>query len=255
MISISAFIGLPEIPAIAFEHDLGIEYSGLIDSVRYPESFLRRVRQGPHADRITSAHGPFFDLIPPSRDSEVRALAMRKFRRAVEACQALGIPKLVLHSGWMPSLYPDRDWVDRSVRFWKELLASCDAGFRIYLENVFEPNPDLLQEIVESVDQPHFRICLDIGHVNVFGQAGLEDWIAELGRTIGHVHVHNNYGRVDEHNGLTQGGILVPAILEQLLRHAPDASWNMEIRTCIPESIAMIKSVHGAAGVRSAAGE
>ena len=41
--------------------------------------------------------------------------------------------------------------------------------------------------------------CLDTGHFNVFSFAPLSIWLQELGKYLGHLHLHDNHGKTDEH--------------------------------------------------------
>ncbi|EQK42884.1 hypothetical protein C672_1828 [[Clostridium] bifermentans ATCC 638] len=42
--------------------------------------------------------------------------------------------------------------------------------------------------------------------------------------------MHNNNGKVDEHNGLDKGSIEISRVLENLEEHSPNAIWCLE--TC-----------------------
>jgi sugar phosphate isomerase/epimerase len=243
--SLSAFKALPEIPEMARQAGLKLEFCGLVDPVDYPADFLAAVRALPHFGLFRSAHGPFYDLLPPSRDPEVSALAKAKFQRSIAACQALGSPKLILHSGWLPRLYTDGEWLERSVAFWQELVKDMDEGLTIHLENVFEDRPRLIRDLVRGVDDPRFKACLDVGHVNCFAKGDIRDWIEALGPDIGHVHLHNNSGQDDEHRGLTQGLIDVASVLDMLALACPQASINLEIRSHLAESLAFLVEHHG----------
>jgi len=138
MISISSFKALPEIPNLAVKHGLNLEFTGLVDPLIYSEDFINITKQLKHINLYTSAHGPFYDLIPGSSDQEVSNLAKTKFIRAIDACKKLGIKNIVLHSGWIPTFYEDSVWITNSIAFWKSLLDNLDETFTIYLENVLE---------------------------------------------------------------------------------------------------------------------
>jgi len=120
MISISSFKALPEIPNLAMKHGLNLEFTGLIDPIIYSEDFIAQTMELKHSCLFTSAHGPFYDLIPGSSDQEVSNLAKTKFLRAIQACKKMGIKKLVLHSGWIPDFYEDNVWIKNSIVFWKK---------------------------------------------------------------------------------------------------------------------------------------
>jgi sugar phosphate isomerase/epimerase len=84
------------------------------------------------------------------------------------------------------------------------------------------------------------KICLDIGHVNVNSSLGIIEWIEGLNDRIGHVHLHNNDGNNDDHNGLNSGTININEICDILKQNCPGASWNLEILTNIEYSLKTI---------------
>ena len=237
MISISYFRALPEIPVLAVEKGIKLEFLNLLDRVRYSNDFLRRCNVSPWYPLINSAHAPFFDLIPGTADAELKALVKDKFKRALEACGELGIKNIVFHSGWFPKTYPEGEWVDNSLSFWTEILRFADADTGIFIENVYEDTPTALRKLIQGMGRDRFKVCLDIGHVNANSSRGLEEWITELGAAIGHIHIHNNYGVQDDHNGLGAGTIHIDTVLNLFKAQCPNATWNLEVRTEIEESI------------------
>ena len=56
--------------------------------------------------------------------------------------------------------------MEQSVVFWREFLREIPAGITIALENVMEPGPEMLVEIVRQVEDPRLGLCLDVGHAN-----------------------------------------------------------------------------------------
>jgi sugar phosphate isomerase/epimerase len=188
-----------------------------------------------------SVHGPFMDLMPATVDPELRAVAFSRFRWAIEACASLGSPKLVLHAGWMPKTYGDEAWLKNSLAFWRSILAFIDdgpcPGLRIHLENVYEDDWRLLSELVDAVADERLSLCLDLGHVNANSAYGAVEWIEALGFRIGHIHLHNNHGARDEHNGLADGTLDMEAVLRALAEHCPEASWNIESKKDVVSSI------------------
>ncbi len=237
MISISYYSAFPEIPRLAAKKGIKIEFLNLLDQVRYSDDFIRRSKDSPCYPLINSAHAPFFDLIPATTDAELKALVMDKFKRVLEACGKLGIRNIVFHSGWLPKTYPEGEWVDNSLSFWTELLRSADSGTGIFIENVYEDTPTALLKLIQGIARDNFKICLDIGHVNANSSRALGEWIEELGPSIGHIHIHNNYGVQDDHNGLRGGTIPMDDALNLFKTHCPEATWNLEVRTEIEESI------------------
>lgn len=214
----------------ALRRGLGLEYNGLVMLNPIGQGDLDAIRAEAFFSRITSLHGPFFDLIPASSDPEVRDLALRRMTRALDAAEALGQRRMVFHTGWMPKTYPDELWLSNSLSFWRELGQKMPGSCEVYLENVYEGDPRLLVQLLDSLGDGRFGACLDLGHVNVNSGLNPRAWIDALGTRIGHVHLHNNYGRNDDHNGLDRGSLEMAPLLAALVDACPGASWNLEVR-------------------------
>ena len=185
------------------------------------------------AGRRIIVHGPFTELIPCAIDERARELAMKRHMESVEICRKLGVRKLILHSGWIPSMYFPSWQVERSVEYWKELVVKAGKDFTICVENVFEPEPDTLIEIIDGAGDPRLKICLDVGHANAVKTTGtVEEWIEKMGERIGHFHLHNNDGGSDSHGELTDGVLDMERILRLAEKHCPDATYTIESRKC-----------------------
>ena len=243
MISISAFKAFPEIPELAYQNNLKLEFSGLVEPIAYSDELIKSVTDSKYHDLYNSAHGPFLDLIPPSNDGEVRALAKTKFIRAIKAAEQLRIPNVILHTGWIPNFYTDDKWIANSIHFWTDLMRDAPEGITICLENVMERTPTLIHEIINGVNNPRFMSCLDIGHVNVFDGGKITDWLKMLNTNIKHIHLHNNYGTDDNHNGLAKGNIDIGEAYANIKTYSPDATINLEIRSDIVDSINIIRRI------------
>lgn len=185
------------------------------------------------AGRRIIVHGPFTELIPCAIDERARELAMKRHMESVEICRELGVRKLILHSGWIPSMYFPSWQVEKSVEYWKELVVKAGKDFTICVENVFEAEPDTLIEIIDGAGDPRLKICLDVGHANAVKTTGtVEEWIEKMGERIGHFHLHNNDGGSDSHGELTDGALDMEKILRLAEKRCPDATYTIESRTC-----------------------
>ena len=117
--------------------------------------------------------------------------------RTLSGVPGTGIKHMVVHSGYIPNLYYKEWHLEKSVEFWKEYMADKPETFYLYIENVFEDEPYLLKNMIDDIGDTRVKMCLDTGHVNASSQKcySILDWIRELGDRIGHVHIHNNYGK------------------------------------------------------------
>jgi sugar phosphate isomerase/epimerase len=89
-------------------------------------------------------------------------------------------------------------------------------GVVIHLENVYEQTPEMLLTLIEKISSENFAFCLDMGHMNVFGEAPLSEWLDALGSHLGEVHLHDNDGRKDAHAPIGSGTAPFEELFEYL---------------------------------------
>lgn len=174
-------------------------------------------------------HGPFNELFPCAIDPRARELAADRFRQAIKLAKNYGCRKLILHGGFNPWIYYPVWYTEQSVVFWKEFMASVPEDMEICLENVMETDPQMLTDIVKGVDDRRLKICLDIGHANVYSKTPVMEWIKACGPYISHFHIHNNDGTTDSHNPLNAPGMDMQRVLTLADQLCPNATFTMEI--------------------------
>ncbi len=175
-----------------------------------------------------SFHAPYYELTPCAIDSLIGKVSLQRYRQAVQTCLRLGIKRMVAHSGYAPQVYYPQWFVPKSIAFWKKFAAELPEGFELVLENVLDPVPQHLLDVVEGVDDPHVGICLDVGHANCYSEVPVAEWIRAFGSRIAHVHIHNNGGTCDTHAPLGEGTLDMRGTLEKLIQYAPQADWCIE---------------------------
>lgn len=155
-------------------------------------------------------HGPFEDLVPGSKDRSARGVFLERMRQVLELADRI-LPKvIVVH----PGIYdlgmeqtPD-SWFKWSADSWREVIRISEGLSVVFaLENIYERTPDRLKDLIDRVDHPRFRNCFDIGHFNVCAKIPLDEWLDTMGPYIVELHVHNNFGLVDDHLGIPTGTI------------------------------------------------
>lgn len=147
-------------------------------------------------------HAPFVDLRPGALDERIRQVSMDRMEQAFDLAPIFHPLKIVCHPSFDERYYVTCDdlWLENSVRFWRKLLAVAhDAGTVLALENVYEKEPGILRRLLEMLSSDDVCFCFDTGHFNAFARAPLADWIEQMGRYIGHLHLHDNFGILDEH--------------------------------------------------------
>lgn len=158
---------------------------------------------------ISQVHGPW--RYPP-RDltEEDRGERMEKMKKSIWATSVLGCKNWVIHP-IMPYGENDADtqnaqktW-DMNIKFMSELLKTAkEYGVTICLENMpmrkFSlATPEKILKFVKEINDENFKICLDTGHVSVFGDLNIGDEVRRLGDEIRVLHVHDNKWGADLH--------------------------------------------------------
>lgn len=194
-------------------------------------------------------HAPFADLVPASKDRKIREVVRQRLESAYVAARQVGAQHYVAHTGYIPKTGPRDAWLDRSLGFWVEFLSSKPGDIPVHLENVYEDDFTLINELLDRVNGALGRecltACLDIGHANSNSSHSLEAWIKGLGGRIRYVHLHNNGGALDDHWGLWHGSIDVARVLSLLAQHAPQSHWMVEcIHPEMEQSLQWLKD-HG----------
>ena len=172
-----------------------------------------------HADHIR---------IPCAIDPKIRAVAKERYQQAVALARNYGASKVIIHGGYNERLYFPCWFVEQSILFWKDFLTEVPE-VEIVLENVLEPKPEMLVEILEAVNHPNLKMCLDIGHANAYSSIPLQDWLNTCGPYISHFHIHNNDGTQDAHSPLTEGTIHMRSFLMNAQSTCPNATFTLEL--------------------------
>lgn len=171
-------------------------------------------------------HAPFMDLSPGSPDPAVRELTRHRFEQVIRLIPLFHPIKVVCHASYDRKRYgPMRDlWIKNSLEIWSWMGEQVnDAGSQLMLENVYEHHPDDIRIIFERLSRHHVRFCLDTGHQAAFSRTSLETWLSSLGDVLGHLHLHDNGGQLDDHLALGKGSINFKAFFKHLkaIRNEP----------------------------------
>jgi len=159
-------------------------------------------------DRSVTFHGPFMDLRPGAVDPEIRKVSLRRFSRLFEIAVHFRPRSIVFHPSYDEKYYASsgRRWLENSIETWSQLLPLAERlDTRIALENVYEPNPDWIERLLEALPPDRVGFCFDTGHFNAFAGSPLETWLDRLGPRLIEIHLHDNRGARDEHLPVGEG--------------------------------------------------
>lgn len=226
----------PNAKDIAARFGLGLEIAEYCTAWNMDEKFAEtdsEVREKLDGISLRVLHAPFNELFPCAIDPKARELARCRYTQAVELAKKYGADKVVIHGGYNPWIYYPVWYVEQSILFWKDFLKE-DPGVEIVLENVLEPEPEMLLDIVKGVDRPRLRLCLDTGHVNAYSKIPVMQWLEMCAPYISHFHIHNNDGSWDTHSALDQGNIPMRELLNQAEALCPAATYTLELMEAEP---------------------
>ena len=194
-------------------------------------------------------HGPFYGLQYDCKDPEITFLAKKKIERVLTIAGKLQAEHIVVHSTFDP-LNPDpryrEMWLERSTDFWKSLIPIAQKNnSMVVIENIYDKTPENLIALINAVDSPFFKGCLDVGHANIFGTISLVDWLEDFKKELFHLHLHDNMGATDDHLGLGEGNIDFNSFFSALgnIRHLPACTLEVLDKEQLEKSIAFLKNM------------
>ena len=177
---------------------------------------------------ICSIHGPYFDLNYGSNDNLIKEVTKKRFEYAYSISSKINCRSIILHNGYVPGTSFPSNWIKRAKSFWDEFLENKDEEIVFYIENLLEHDPGMIIELINSVNKKNLKMCFDIGHANVYSKIKVTEWVKKVNANIRFVHLHNNNGETDEHNGISNGTLNVKEVCEYLEEYSPKATWAIE---------------------------
>ncbi|MFH2107635.1 MAG: sugar phosphate isomerase/epimerase family protein [Chrysiogenia bacterium] len=159
--------------------------------------------------REHTIHAPFMDIWPGSAAEDIRRLSLKKMQQVMEIAAALESKLVVMHFNYDPIYYSQqfKQWLERSAHFFSTLLQD-DTGPYIALENIAEPTPYVVLQLMKKAGRPRLIHCFDFGHHQVFARIPFQEWLFYLDpRQHIHFHLHDNNGNSDDHLALGLGSI------------------------------------------------
>ena len=176
---------------------------------RFTEILMKEKQLSEEAGiKIHQVHGPW--RIPKDVTEEDRQERMEKMQKSIRATSILGCKYWVIHP-LMPYGMNDletgmaeKTW-EINLKFMRELLRTAkEYDITICFENMPMQNfsiskPEKILEFVQEINDEHFKICLDTGHLARFKISKTGDAIRLLGDNIKVFHTHDNKGDSDTH--------------------------------------------------------
>lgn len=206
-----------------------IDYSFNLDYKRQngffgedPAAHLAKMKEAAKANGVcfVQAHAPMGDPIKEGNIGFSEATA-----RCIEAAAALGIPNIVIHTGYETGLSREETF-ERNAAFFRPLLALADRlNITLLAENFNKmcvdglywiDNATDLLAFIEFVNHPRLQAVLDAGHDNM-QKTTRGEAVRLLGTHLRALHVQDNPGGDDSHMMPFYGTLDIDSLMEGLL--------------------------------------
>ena len=198
------------IRAAGFRHlDFNFEYDFLQDNGFFSndyDGFLKRIRSKAEELEMdfVQSHAPAGK--PLLGDDAARKL-IEGTKICIRACHDLGIPHVVVHSGYLQGISRE-ECFERNKVFYGELLREAEKyGVCVLVENYdrmyrddyfWVDNARDLRALIDYIDHPLCHAVWDAGHANLQEMPQHEE-LALLGDHVMALHVQDNKGDRDTH--------------------------------------------------------
>ena len=175
---------------------------------------------------FVQAHAPGYNPFDAATDHN---LGMLTVRRAIQACEVLGIANIVVHPGCSKE-YMDPDGKDQfwqmNQKFYEKLYPTMERhNVNVLIENTGTGNMEgkynflsgrEMAEFLDACNHPLLHACWDTGHANMDHRDQYQD-ILDLGDHLRAIHFADNFGVWDEHVAPFMGTLDIDAIIQGLL--------------------------------------
>lgn len=157
-------------------------------------------------------HGPFINLTLACKDPMVQEVVNIRLRQGLDFAYEIGATHMVVHS---PFQFFGSPFVPNSPAFGlaegiERVHATLDpllplaqqAGCMLVIENIFDTHNAPLLALVRSFNSPFVRMSLDTGHALITHRIGgptPDQWAADAGDLLGHMHLTDTDGEYDRH--------------------------------------------------------
>lgn len=188
---------------------------------------------------FSQAHAPYAVfpkfLRPDFMKSQIRSIIISGI---------LGAPYTIIH----PIVFPkytvaplDQEEFEYNMRFYKKLLPYLKKyNVKATLENIYDrdlgqirmvavSNPTNLVKYLEALPKDYYAFCLDTGHLHMAGYLQ-SDAINQLSPWLKALHVHDNFGVLDQHFYPFEGSIDWVDFTEALAKNRFDGVFNLEVK-------------------------
>ncbi len=174
---------------------------------KYLEEIAREFKK--NGIKVKSMHMPINGVDISLIEEYDRVWSIREVEKTILALLRLEGEIIVIHPG--SSIEDEKERKQRrekSEQSLEEILKFCEHwGIKIALENTLPgkigDSVSEILEIVKNFDSKNLGICLDTGHCNItsslYNHDGVIDSLKVIRDYLCHLHIHDNFGKSDDH--------------------------------------------------------
>ena len=113
-------------------------------------------------------HGFFSNLNIAAKDPLIAQISKKRYYQSLELASEFDVRTVVFHTCYNNLLkhkqYQQMFFL-KNIEFYKEFVKNFeDLGIMVTIENVHEPNPEFIRNLVAAVNSPNLGTTIDIGH-------------------------------------------------------------------------------------------
>ena len=201
------------------DFDLGFEYNeffnpSLLDSSNLDSTIEEYKKLNRKNDTL---HGVFYDICLDSTDSKIAKISYDRVKSSLEIASKLNCKGVIFHTNyitWMKSKAYQQRWINKNKEVYLKLIEEF-PNLEIYVENMFDLDPYLLRDLMESINSDRIGVCLDVAHASI-SNIDIKVWFDVLGKYIKHIHINDNDRIEDSHQELGKGKIDYKRVYEYI---------------------------------------
>jgi sugar phosphate isomerase/epimerase len=198
------------------------------------------------AGRSYTFHAPFMDLAPGGLDSKIRRATQERLEHVLHLAALIRPKVVVFHPDYDPWRHDEVFdlWFHGSIEMWTPLVKEAEKiGVTLALENIFDPGPQTIKKLLDTIRSPRFGFCFDTGHCLIFSKCDWHEWIDVLGKRLVEIHLHDNNGDEDQHLPPGDGKFDFLGFFDHLLTQQLSPLYTLEVHQeeDLPRSLETVK--------------
>jgi sugar phosphate isomerase/epimerase len=188
-------------------------------------------------------HGPFWGLDLANPDPKARDVVKQRLAQGLTVAEEIGATHMVIHSPVDPWLHrhivnskKEKDYVMGMLAdtLGNQTKKAQAIGCVLVMENIMDLDPRLQLDLIKSVNSDFLKMSVDVGHAYCMhaqhGAPPPDQFIAEAGSYLAHVHLQDTDGYLDRHWLPGEGQISFKAVLEEIEKTSANPRLIIEVK-------------------------